>query len=44
MAQITVLTTIYISVNYILGTQSLIKLINIESKSGKKWEILEIII
>jgi len=44
MAQIAINTTLFISNNYIPKTQSLIKLINIKGKSGKKWEILEIII
>ncbi len=33
-----------ISANYPWMLKSLIKLINIKSKSGKKWEVLEIII
>lgn len=44
MARIAHLATCYRSSIYTIEIQSLIKLINIESKSGKKWEILEIII
>jgi len=44
MAKITTYTIFIISNNYTPEIQSLIKLINIKGKSGKKWEILEIII
>jgi hypothetical protein len=44
MAQIIPFSNPEISNTYIAKSQSLIKLINIESKSGEKWEILEIII
>jgi len=44
MARIAINTILFISNNYIPEAQSLIKLINIKGKSGKKWEILEIII
>jgi len=44
MARIRLYSTFKISIDYRVYLKSLIKLINIKGKSGKKWEILEIII